>query len=291
MATTSPPAAAFTRFAVADWSGAKGERHPGIALGVCDAGHAAPTLVPPPGRHWSRQAVGDWVLAERAAGCRTLIGFDFSFAPPLRAAGYLPGTDAPATPRAFWRWVDGQAAQEPDLGAGGWMAGAGRRHFYFGVGDGTKADYLVWRACERRLRDAGGHKPSTVFDAIGAAQVAKASFAGMRLLHRLSEAGVPVWPFDPVPDAGPLVVEIYTSIAATAAGRLKGRAKLRSSAELDGALARLGSGRHDSAATEHEADALLTAAWLRRSAADPALWAAPAAEPLAVREGWTFGIR
>ena len=44
----------FTRFAAIDWSGAKGRSHPGIALAVCEAGDAAPVLVPPPGRHWSR---------------------------------------------------------------------------------------------------------------------------------------------------------------------------------------------------------------------------------------------
>ena len=234
--------------------------------------------------------MAEWVEAQHRAHRRTLIGFDFSFAAPFRAAGYLPGTDAPACPRLLWRWVDDRARPEADLGAGGWMQAAGRRHFYFGKADGTKADYLVWRECERRLRAGGGHKPSTVFDAIGAAQVAKASFAGMRLLHRLSAAGVAVWPFDPVPATGPLVVEIYSAIAATAAGRPKGRAKLRGTADLNAALAVLGTDATADDVDEHQADAILTAAWLRRSAGDAALWNAPAGHPLATREGWTFGI-
>ncbi|OYZ88693.1 MAG: hypothetical protein B7Y01_04515 [Xanthobacter sp. 17-67-6] len=53
----------FTRFACADWSGAKGSRHPGIALAVCEAGSEAPRLVPAPSGIWSRQAVADWLLA------------------------------------------------------------------------------------------------------------------------------------------------------------------------------------------------------------------------------------
>lgn len=281
---------AFDRFAVADWSGAKGQRHPGIALAECEGGTAAPRLVSPPERHWSRAAVGDWVLAEAAAGRRTLIGFDFSFAAPCRAVGSLPGTDAPSDPRAFWAWVEAQAAGELDGGAAAWMEGPGRRHFYFGAADGPKADYMVWRACEHRLRAAGGHKPSTVFDAIGAAQVAKASFAGMRLLHRLSSAGVPVWPFDAAPAAGPLVVEIYSSIAATRAGRPKGRAKLRSPGDLAAALAALGSEGAAGEVNEHQADALLTAAWLRVASAEPALWRAPDTDPRSAREGWTFGV-
>src|SRR3546814_9979925 len=74
------------------------------------------------------------------------------------------------------------------------------------------------RACEAHYNAQGGGKPSTVYDAIGAAQVAKASFSGMRLLHRV-HPHVPIWPFDPPPESGSLIVEIYTSIAARAAGR------------------------------------------------------------------------
>lgn len=279
----------FAHFAAIDWSGAKGGRHAGIALAVCGRGAEAPTLLSPPERHWSRTAIAQWAEAEACAGRRTLIGFDFSFAPPWRAAGYLPGTDTPATAKAFWRWLDERASDE-DLGASAWMEGPGRRHFYLGAADGPKADYMVFRACEARLRAAGGHKPSTVFDAIGAAQVAKASFAGMRLLHRLSLAGVPIWPFDPVPDAGPLVVEIYSSIAATAAGRPKGRAKLRSTADLDNALATLDSRPSSCRVDEHQADAILVSAWLRAVCNDVGLSGAPALSPLAAREGWTFGV-
>lgn len=285
---SAPP---FGRFAVADWSGAKGIRHPGIALALCEPGHAAPQLVDPPDRHWSRTAVAEWVIAEFDAGRRTVIGFDFSFAPPWRAGGYLPGSNTPADAKSLWGWVDEQAKDELDLGAAVWIAGAGRRHFYLGAADGMKSDYMVWRTCEQRLRAEGGHKPSTVFDAIGAAQVAKASFAGMRLLHHLSAAETPVWPFDPMPAAGPLVVEIYSSIAASAAGRAKGRAKLRSSETLNQALAIFDCQPFTRPVNEHQADAILTAAWLRRASADRTLWSAPAVHPLAWREGWTFGVR
>src|SRR3546814_5674145 len=82
------------------------------------------------------------------------------------------------------------------------------------------------RRCEAHYNAGGGGKPSTVYDAIGAAQVAKASFAGMRLLHHLN-AHLPIWPFDALPATGSLIVEIYTSIAARAAIRPKGRTKIR----------------------------------------------------------------
>ena len=50
--------------------------------------------------------------------------------------------------------------------------------------------------CERGFNAHRRRQGPTVYDAIGAAQVAKASFAGMRLLHRL-DGGSPIWPFDP----------------------------------------------------------------------------------------------
>ena len=46
MSVTPIAAERFTRFAVADWSGAKGSRHPGIAIAECGIGEAAPALVP-----------------------------------------------------------------------------------------------------------------------------------------------------------------------------------------------------------------------------------------------------
>src|SRR5690606_6178332 len=98
---------------------------------------------------------------------------------------------------------------------------------------------------------------------VGAAQVGKASLSGMRVLHRL-ESRLPVWPVDPLPEAGSLVVEIYTAIAALAAGRSAGRSKMRSFAELNAALAALGVPSMDGTGPidDHSADALLTAAWL-----------------------------
>src|SRR3546814_6312519 len=42
------------------------------------------------------------------------------------------------------------------------------------------------------------------------------------LLHHLN-AHLPIWPFDALPATGSLIVEIYTSIAARAAKRPKGR--------------------------------------------------------------------
>ncbi|WP_066656539.1 MULTISPECIES: hypothetical protein [unclassified Sphingomonas] len=278
----------FTQFAAIDWSGAKGVRHPGIAVATCGAGDAAPRLIAAPDRAWARREVLDWVLAQ--ADAPILIGFDFSFSAPFVARGaHLPGETRGDDARALWAHVEA-ASDDPDLGAAGFIDARRGTHFYLGAADGAKADFLHWRACE--IAHDGTTKPSTVFDAIGAAQVAKASFAGMRLLHRLN-GRVPVWPFDPLPSRGACVVEIYTAIAARAAGARKGRSKLRDAESLDVALAALGSRAHAPITryTDHATDALLTAAWLRRAADQHALWH-PAAMSAAIAraEGWTFGI-
>ena len=278
----------FTRFAAIDWSGAKGSRHRGIAVALCETGGASPTLVAPPGGAWSRSAVRDWLLAQ--ADTPLLVGFDFSFAPPfVRRGAYLPGEDTPTTAPAFWAWLDARCADE-DLGAASFLDARRGRHFYFGAADGAKADFLHWRECE--TYPEGGQKPSTVFDAIGPSQVAKASFAGMRLLNAI-RGRIAVWPFDPVPPTGAVVVEIYTAVAARAAGLRKGLSKLRTADALDAALAALGSQPHAPLTSydDHSTDAILTAAWLRTNADRPELWAPTRLTPIiAQTEGWTFGV-
>lgn len=278
----------FSRFACADWSGAKGSRHAGIALAICEAGDTAPQLVSPPDGVWSRSAVAQWLLKQSDD---LLIGFDFSFAPPwIERGSYLPGEVVPTSAKSFWAYIE-DACDDPDLGAASFLETRHRRHFYFGAADGVKADFLHWRQCEILNKNSSG-KTSTVYDSIGAAQVAKASFAGMRFLNHVSRH-VAVWPFDPLPDEGPVVVEIYTTIAARAAGIAKGRSKIRDAAALDNALRTLGSQPHAPLEqyTDHATDAILTAAWLRANAENPDFWAPKALNnEIAATEGWTFGV-
>lgn len=281
----------FTHFAAIDWSGAKGTRHKGIAVALCAAGTQAPEIVPPPNRLWSRKQVADWVLSQ-AGSSPTLFGFDFSFAPPLvERRAYLPGDNVPGTAKTFWAYVD-RVCMDEDIGASSFLEQHHRRHFYFGKADGAKSTYMHLRRCEAHYNANGGGKPSTIYDVIGAAQVAKASFAGMRLLHRLSRH-LPIWPFDSLPESGSAVTEIYTSIAARAAGRPKGRTKIRDAATLDAALLEVDSAPHRPIAVyeDHATDAILTAAWMRKHASDPAYWSpASLTDEIARTEGWTFGV-
>ena len=279
----------FEAFVAIDWSGAKGKRHKGIAIAEA-RGEAAPRLIRP--RHiWSRKEVLDWLL-ERAAGEPTLFGFDFSFAPPLIERGeYLLGEPGiPKTAREFWAYVDSRCEDE-DLGAASFLETAHRRHFYFGIADGVKADFVRFRQCDARLNAQGGRKTASAYDAIGAAQVAKASFSGMRFLHRL-DGKVSIWPMDALPDRGSAVVEIYTRIYLRRAGMTG--VKLRTRAELNRALKGLGSppARLRFEPNDHQTDALVTAAGMRQLA----LTESRAFDPegltpeIARSEGWTFGV-
>jgi hypothetical protein len=279
----------FASFVAIDWSGAKGRKHKGIAIAEA-RGEAAPRLVRP-GHTWSREEVLRWLL-KRAAKESTLFGFDFSFAPPIVEHGeYLLGEpEVPTTAREFWAYVDSRCDDE-DLGAASFLEIAHRRHFYFGIADGVKANFVRFRQCDARLNAQGGRKTASAYDAIGAAQVAKASFAGMRFLHHV-DGKVAIWPMDPLPENGSAIVEIYTRIYLRRAG-LTG-VKLRSRAALNLALEGLGSrpSRLRFEPNDHQTDALVTAAGMRQLATtEPRAFDPEGLTPdIAKSEGWTFGV-
>ncbi|WP_118857725.1 hypothetical protein [Sphingomonas mesophila] len=278
----------FTRTIAIDWSGAKGARHRGIAIAEA-RGVEAPRLVRP-GHVWSRSEVADWLVRE-AEREPTLFGFDFSFAPPIVERGeYLPGEpDVPRTAPEFWAYVE-RLSDDEDLGAASFLERAHRRHFYFGAADGVKASFMHFRQCDQQLNRMGGRKTASAYDAIGAAQVAKASFAGMRLLHRIADR-VTVWPMAPLAPGRSAVVEIYTRIYLRNAG-LRGT-KLSTRAELNAALAGLGSPpwRGRGALDDHKTDALVTAAGMRAHLEHPRAFDPDGlTDEIAAGEGWTFGI-
>lgn len=282
-----------------DWSGAVGTRHRGIALALADMAGGPPRLVAPPSpRGWARGEVLDWLLGEAPAG--TLAGFDMGLSLAFSDCGaFFPGwAETPADARALWALVDEVCAGEADLGAATFADHIeASRHFR--RHGGRRGDLFVPGVGRLRVTEAAqarlGARPTSNFNLVGASQVGKASLAGMRLLHRLP-ADVTVWPVDPLPavPARLIVVEIWTTIAAIAAGRRAGASKIRDAAGLAAALSALGSPMADvpaGALSDHATDALVTAAWLRRVAGEAALWA-PAAmtRAIACTEGWTFGV-
>jgi len=282
----------FRHFAAIDWSGAVGERHAGIAVALAAQGTGAPELVRP-GHRWSRAEVLHWLLHDLPVD--TLVGLDLGIALPFADCGaFFPGwPESPPDARALWALIDRLCAEDPHLAATSFVdhpeaahhfrRHGGREGLRFGGGRGRL------RVTER-AQEAMGCRPTSNFNLVGAAQVGKSSLTGMRLLHRLA-GRLPVWPVDPLPPRGSVVVEIYTTIAAMAAGRPPARSKIRTYAELAAALAVLAS--HPvpgtGAIADHASDALLTAAWLRGHAHQPALWEPAGLAEVARTEGWTFG--
>ena len=275
----------FDGYVGIDWSGAAQPGYAGIAVARCAAGRAAPQLVKPPGKTWTRTAVLDWLLAELARPQRLLVGFDFAF--------HLPGDGRPAA--ALWAEVEARCAAEPDLLGRAYAEGDPR---FWTAGPQPKGWNERPRSAETACREAGLGNPQTPFQLIGAKQVGKGALAGMRLLHRLEtqvRERIAIWPFDAAAgqDRRSVCVEIYPRLYIRKAGF--GNAKLRSRDDINhvlNALASIGmapsraSGSTSVEFDDHEADALVTAAGLREAAGQPALWAAGAGEA----EGWIFGV-
>ena len=289
----------FTHFLAVDWSGAKGPRQKGIAVAVALAKGGAPVLVAPPDpRGWARGEVLSLLAGLEAP---TLVGLDLGISlPHADADAFFPGWDSsPANARGLWALIDRLCADDPHLEAGGFLAHPeAARYFRHGAG-ATGDRFLLPGAATREGRfrraeaaqRAQGVRPVSNFNLVGAAQVGKSSLTGMRMLHRLA-GRVPVWPVDPLPAEGSVITEIYTSMAARLGGVTGTATKIRSHAALNDALARLDSPPIAASGTidDHSADALLTAAWLRRVHAMRDLWHPPALTPAIARtEGWTFG--
>ncbi len=295
----------FEHFLAIDWSGARGERHTGIALAIAEAAGGPPVLVKAPSRGWSRTQVMGLLRDDLPAN--TLVGIDLGISLPFNDCGaFFPGWDAsPTHAKKLWAMIDEICADDPHLGAQSFVAHE-QASRYFRHTKATEGEHFHLPGAltkEGRFREAEiaqrrqKCRPVSNFNLVGAAQVGKSSLTGMRMLHQL-RGHLPVWPMDPVPKkrsskGGSLLVEIYTGLASKEAAALSGsRTKLLTYADLNVAIEALGSPelREYGEIDDHSSDALLTAAWLRKTSKEPKRW-----EPrfltaeIAWTEGWTFG--
>lgn len=283
----------FAHFAAIDWSGAVGEYLPSIAV-AATAGPQDVVMIDR-SRGWSRADVRDWLGHQADTGADVLIGIDLSLGFPFADAGaFFPGWEAtPASAKALWALVDQHCQEDPHLAASSFVAHPNiAPHFRQHGLTGAQFSGSLGRMRVTEIGQAAmGLRPYGCFNLVGAAQVGKASLTGMRVLNQLG-GRIPVWPFDPLPEAGPVIVEIYTSLAAMAAGRRAGASKMRDAAALAHALAALGARAVTPAKlTDHACDALVTAAWLRKIACRAELWTPKSlSATIATTEGWTFGV-
>jgi hypothetical protein len=286
----------FSRFACVDWSGALGQFPPGLAVADIEC-NGAPRLVGS-GRRWSRQAVLEWLLNLAKSQEDILVGLDLSLGLPFadRGAFFPEWAESPADAKSLWSDIDTRCSADPHLSVGSYLSHPeARRHFRHAkddIGDLFEGGIGRLREVERHQRATKQANSWSCFNLVGAGQVGKSSLTGMRMMHRLGSS-IPVWPFDPVPKTGPMIIEIYTSMAARAAGLPANRSKIRDRKTLIAALAELNApaparlARYD----DHATDALITAAWMRGASKRAELWQPPLLSPqIAQTEGWTFGV-
>ncbi|GAA4643257.1 hypothetical protein GCM10023115_12170 [Pontixanthobacter gangjinensis] len=288
----------FRNFLAVDWSGAIGARQPGIALAMCKAGNYSPTLIHRD-KNWSRADVLDFLTYDLPAD--TLVGLDLGISLPFEDFGsFFPDwPSSPSDARSLWQLIDTICENDPNLEATS-LVDHPQLSRYFRRHGGREGDRFHAASAQHkrgrfrvteRAQEAQGCKPYSNFNLVGAAQVGKSSLTGMRVLHKLG-GKLPVWPIDPVPDSGSVITEIYTGLAAIEAGRNAGRSKIRNYADLASALKVLGSKfpSESGELDDHSADAILTAAWLRKVAKNPRRWAPKSlTAKIAATEGWTFG--
>jgi hypothetical protein len=286
----------FETFVAMDWSGATG-RYNGIAVAMCKTGRSAPRLVEPRGaRFWTREAIAAWLEDQLDRGGRYLIGLDFAFGFPFETnLGYLGGR-APGVDRIFtlWSLIESQSCDDPDFGCARFIANPAYEDLFWKSGTRPANWIERKRRTEYACAEKTGTRPDTLYKLLHSKQVGKASITGMRMLHQIrSRKGdrVAIWPFEAVHRSA--IVEIYpTMFRKIASGSI---AKLKSASELNEALAQIGSrpfahgGRQT--LSDHETDAVISAAGLRWMARNPNVWTHRELRSRTVkREGWIFGV-
>lgn len=278
----------FRRYIALDWSGAK--RANGVAVAKCTSGRGAPQLVPiARGNRWRREDARDWLSETITTDGSVLIGLDFAFAFPWEDAGcYFPdgGVDLDDA-AALWKRVEEVCGEDKDLYAGSFTKDKRFASFFWKTGHGQARFRCTEKCCKP--------KPECVFKLVGPKQVGKASLSGMRLLHQLKARhgdAIKVWPFDPDTDTDSVCVEIFPTHFIARAG-MRPR-KIRDLYALNKVLAHYESDpvpKDEEKRSDHDTDALISAAALRHLAGDAKLWCPKAMTPdVARREGWIFGV-
>jgi hypothetical protein len=284
----------FDGFVAIDWSGAF-RNYDGIAVAICRLGGTAPKLVKAPGARWRRKTIADWLTSQLGSGKRLLIGFDFAFGFPFETdGGYLGGT-APGIDDIFslWTLIEARSAGDPDFGCMRFIGDTDYASLFWLRGPRPGHWIERKRRTEFACAELTKTRPDSLYKMLHSKQVGKASITGMRVLHHIctsTRGCVAIWPFEKVRTSA--IVEIYpTMFRKMAAGAI---AKIRSRHQLNAALGRIGSQPMRSineAFSDHETDALLSAAGVRKIAGDPAVWnPRETTSPRVQREGWIFGV-
>ena len=167
------------------------------------------------------------MAAERAAGRRVLVGFDFALGYPAGFAARLTGQ---ARARAVWAWMAGQIVDDAQNRNNRFQVAEGINRAFGGAGPfwgrpagldlpalpATKAvDYAALGLAERRAVERVVPRAQPVWKLYTTGSVGSQVLMGLPMVHRLAQgAGVAVWPFDATETerAGVVLAEIYPSL-------------------------------------------------------------------------------
>src|SRR5262249_49291910 len=210
--------------------------------------------------------------------------------------GYLGGKAADVDGIfSLWGLIEMKSCGEPDFGCLRFISDPEYERLFWKSGRRPDDWIERKRRTEHACAEATNTRPDTLSKLLHSKQVGKASITGMRVLHHIRACKgdcVAIWPFEKARASA--LVEIYpTMFRKRAAGSI---AKLRSRLDLNKALVKLESrGIPDTAGrglSDHETDALLSAAGLRCIAREPSVWSpADLNSPIVQREGWIFGVQ
>ncbi len=286
----------FSHFVGIDWSGAKGKRHAGLAIAVCPADGKAPGVIAPPSgnKNWSRAEISNWIANGMGLpkGSRTLVGIDSAFSLPyVDEDGYLAGEGLAGTAPELWPVIDDKSANAPDLFAGPFVD-AYADHYHRPGAKGSRYKRRM-RVTETLAVTSGAGPCESVFHLIGPSQVGLSGLSTVRMLAGLyGQPDISIWPYEE-PDGSTVLVEIYAAAFAKLGGH---RGKIKGLEDLNCILEALGSAKMrampDTAREgEHAADAIVTAAGLRKIASERKYWHPERLSTMVRRtEGWIFGI-
>ncbi len=249
---------------------------------------------------WSRADV--LALLREDLPTDTLVGMDLGISLPFAdCRAFFPGwKDSPADAKSLWALIDEICTEDEHLSVSSMVTHPElREYFHHGehMGKHYRCDGATHRNGRLRVAEHGqramGCRPHSNLKLVGSGQVGKASLTGMRVLNALA-GRIPVWPVDDDPGYGSLIVEMYTAIPALETGRSAANTKLRSFGELNEVLTHPAIAsppvKGQGPISDHQSDALMTAAWLRRAVSREELWnPAGLTAEIARTEGWTFG--
>ncbi len=238
----------FDTVIVVDWSAAS-SRSPAkpsadaVWIGVAGAGGERVDYFRT--RAEAEVALGGVLAAERAAGRRVLVGFDFALGYPAGFAAKLTGQPEA---RAVWGWMATQVTDGADNRNNRFAVAAAVNRQFGGAGPfwgcpaglaladlpATKAvDYAALGLAERRAVERVVPRAQPVWKLYTTGSVGSQVLMGLPLVHRLAQGeGVAVWPFDGdrVAQAGVVLAEIYPSLlgaAVAAEGGIKDAVQVR----------------------------------------------------------------